>query len=86
MAARRTRRTTGSDVSRTTAARAAAVAEQLRYECSILLELYVSRGGGAACFPLVTICQQEPVGVQNWREKCVCVCVCVCISVREGKK
>ncbi|KAM8773393.1 ciliary neurotrophic factor [Acanthopagrus schlegelii] len=40
MAARRTRRTTGSDVSRTTAARAAAVAEQLRYECSILLELY----------------------------------------------
>nr|XP_046270066.1 ciliary neurotrophic factor [Scatophagus argus] len=40
MAARRTRRMTGPDQSRTTAARTAAIAEQLRYECSILLELY----------------------------------------------
>ncbi|XP_051242239.1 uncharacterized protein LOC127355422 [Dicentrarchus labrax] len=40
MAARRTRRMTGPDLSRTTAARAAAIAEQLQYECSILLELY----------------------------------------------
>ncbi|XP_041789426.1 ciliary neurotrophic factor [Chelmon rostratus] len=40
MAARRTRRLTGPDVSRTTAARAAAIAEQLHHECSILLELY----------------------------------------------
>ncbi|GAA6214716.1 uncharacterized protein LOC108896549 [Lates japonicus] len=40
MADRRTRGMTGSDLSRTTAARATAIAEQLRYECSILLELY----------------------------------------------
>lgn len=40
MAERRTRRGTGSDLSRTTAARAAAIAEQLHHECSILLELY----------------------------------------------
>lgn len=40
MAARRTRRMTGPDTSRTTAARAAAIAEQLHHECSILLELY----------------------------------------------
>lgn len=40
MADRRTRRGIGSDVSRTTAARAAAIAEQLHHECSILLELY----------------------------------------------
>ncbi|XP_034067442.1 ciliary neurotrophic factor [Gymnodraco acuticeps] len=40
MAARRTRGMTGPDVSRSTVARAASIAEQLRYECSILLELY----------------------------------------------
>ncbi|XP_054866122.1 ciliary neurotrophic factor [Amphiprion ocellaris] len=40
MSERRTRRGTGSDLSRTTAARAAAIAEQLHHECSILLELY----------------------------------------------
>lgn len=41
MATRRsTRRLTGSEPSRTTGARAAAIAEQLRHECSILLELY----------------------------------------------
>ncbi|XP_010734460.2 ciliary neurotrophic factor [Larimichthys crocea] len=40
MAARLTRHMTGTDLSRTTAARAAAIAEQLHYECSILLELY----------------------------------------------
>ncbi|XP_029286654.1 ciliary neurotrophic factor isoform X2 [Cottoperca gobio] len=40
MAARRTRGMTGSDLSRATVARATAIAEQLRYECSILLELY----------------------------------------------
>lgn len=40
MEARRTRGMTGVDVSRTTVARATAIAEQLRYECSILLELY----------------------------------------------
>lgn len=40
MATRRTRGMTGSDLSRTTVARATAIAEQLRYECSILLELY----------------------------------------------
>lgn len=43
MAARWTRGVTGSNLSRTTVARATAIAEQLRYECSILLELYVSR-------------------------------------------
>ncbi|CAK6978472.1 ciliary neurotrophic factor [Scomber scombrus] len=40
MADRRTRGMTGSDQSRTTAARATAIAEQLHHECSILLELY----------------------------------------------
>lgn len=40
MADRRTRGMTGSDQSRTTAARATAIAEQLHRECSILLELY----------------------------------------------
>ncbi|XP_031141759.1 ciliary neurotrophic factor [Sander lucioperca] len=41
MAARRTRGMTGgSDLSRTAVARATAIAELLRYECSILLELY----------------------------------------------
>lgn len=40
MAARRTRGMTGSDLSRSSVARATAIAEQLRYECSILLELY----------------------------------------------
>ncbi|KAK5866109.1 hypothetical protein PBY51_020324 [Eleginops maclovinus] len=40
MAARRTRRITGPDVSRSTVARAARIAELLQYECSILLELY----------------------------------------------
>lgn len=40
MAARRTRGVTGSDLSRTTVSRATAIAEQLRYEVSILLELY----------------------------------------------
>lgn len=40
MAAMRTRRMTGPDPSRTTAARAVAIAEQLHHECSILLELY----------------------------------------------
>ncbi|XP_073334465.1 ciliary neurotrophic factor [Pagrus major] len=50
MAARRTRRMIGSDVSRTTAARAAAIAEQLRYECSILLELYKKRESFSADF------------------------------------
>ncbi|XP_044046978.1 ciliary neurotrophic factor [Siniperca chuatsi] len=40
MADRRTRGMTGSDLSRTNAARAAAIAEQLHHECSILLELY----------------------------------------------
>lgn len=40
MAGMRTRRGTGSDLNRTTAARAAAIAEQLHHECSILLELY----------------------------------------------
>lgn len=44
MAFRRTRRTAGPDLSRTTVARAIAIAEQLRYECSVLLDLYVSRG------------------------------------------
>ncbi|XP_031732205.1 uncharacterized protein LOC116399293 isoform X2 [Anarrhichthys ocellatus] len=43
MAARRTRGVTGSDLSRTTVARATAIAEQLRYECSILLELYTKK-------------------------------------------
>ncbi|KAK9540192.1 hypothetical protein VZT92_002661 [Zoarces viviparus] len=43
MAARRTRGVTGSDLSRTTVARATAIAEQLRYECSILLELYAKK-------------------------------------------
>ncbi|XP_040001603.1 ciliary neurotrophic factor [Xiphias gladius] len=40
MADRRTRSMAGSDLSRTTAARATAIAEQLHHECSILLELY----------------------------------------------
>ncbi|KAM4585393.1 ciliary neurotrophic factor [Odontesthes bonariensis] len=40
MSTRRTRSTNGSDLSRTTAARAAAIAAQLHHECSILLELY----------------------------------------------
>ncbi|XP_059186985.1 ciliary neurotrophic factor [Centropristis striata] len=40
MAARRTRGMTGSDLNRTTVARATAIAEQLHYECSILLQLY----------------------------------------------
>ncbi|XP_035493941.1 ciliary neurotrophic factor [Scophthalmus maximus] len=40
MADRRTRDMTGPDLSRTTAARATAVAEQLHHECSMLLELY----------------------------------------------
>lgn len=44
MAFIRTRRTAGPDPSRTTVARAIAIAEQLRYECSVLLDLYVSRG------------------------------------------
>lgn len=44
MADRRTRGMTGSDLGRTTAARAAAIAEQLHHECSVLLELYVSKG------------------------------------------
>lgn len=44
MASRRTRRTAGPDLSRTTVARATAIAEQLRYECSVLLDLYVSIG------------------------------------------
>ncbi|XP_042340927.1 uncharacterized protein LOC121941956 [Plectropomus leopardus] len=43
MAARRTRAMTGSDLSRSSVARATAIAEQLRYECSILLELYKNR-------------------------------------------
>ncbi|XP_068583376.1 uncharacterized protein [Cebidichthys violaceus] len=43
MAARWTRGVTGSDLSRTTVARATAIAEQLRYECSILLELYTKK-------------------------------------------
>ncbi|XP_070782188.1 ciliary neurotrophic factor [Enoplosus armatus] len=43
MAARRTRGMTGSDLSRTAAARATAIAEQLHHECSILLELYRKR-------------------------------------------
>ncbi|XP_071360323.1 ciliary neurotrophic factor [Trachinotus anak] len=43
MADRRTRGMTGSDLSRTTAARATAIAEQLHHECSILLELYRKR-------------------------------------------
>lgn len=40
MADMRTRGMNGSDVSRNTAARAAAIAEQLHHECTILLELY----------------------------------------------
>ncbi|XP_026158630.1 ciliary neurotrophic factor [Mastacembelus armatus] len=40
MADRLTRDRNGSDLSRTTVARAAAIAEQLHHECSILLELY----------------------------------------------
>ncbi|XP_069386892.1 ciliary neurotrophic factor [Paralichthys olivaceus] len=40
MAERRTRGMTGSVQSRTTAARATAIAEQLHHECSTLLELY----------------------------------------------
>ncbi|XP_062244777.1 ciliary neurotrophic factor [Platichthys flesus] len=40
MAERRTRGTSGSDPSRTTAARATAIAEQLHHESCILLELY----------------------------------------------
>ncbi|XP_070684483.1 ciliary neurotrophic factor [Pempheris klunzingeri] len=43
MADRRTRGMTGPDLSRTTAARATAIAEQLHHECSILLELYRKR-------------------------------------------
>ncbi|TWW59331.1 ciliary neurotrophic factor [Takifugu flavidus] len=43
MACRRTRRTAGPDLSRTTVARAIAIAEQLRYECSVLLDLYRKR-------------------------------------------
>ncbi|KAM6941541.1 uncharacterized protein PEZ65_003540 [Lycodopsis pacificus] len=43
MAARRTRGVTGSNLSRTTVARATAIAEQLRLECSILLELYTKK-------------------------------------------
>ncbi|KAL6110009.1 uncharacterized protein ACO6RY_19181 [Pungitius sinensis] len=43
MAARRTRAATDSDLSRTAVARASAIAEQLRYECSVLLELYTKR-------------------------------------------
>ncbi|XP_034451743.1 ciliary neurotrophic factor [Hippoglossus hippoglossus] len=40
MAERRTRGMTGSDHSRSTAARATAIAETLHHECCILLELY----------------------------------------------
>ncbi|XP_071767517.1 ciliary neurotrophic factor [Centroberyx gerrardi] len=40
MADRRTRGTTGPEPSRTTAARAAAIAEQLHHECGLLLELF----------------------------------------------
>ncbi|XP_074486151.1 ciliary neurotrophic factor [Sebastes fasciatus] len=43
MAARRTRGLTGSGVSGTTVTRATAIAEQLRYEVSILLDLYKKR-------------------------------------------
>ncbi|XP_056135945.1 ciliary neurotrophic factor [Lampris incognitus] len=43
MADRRTRGMTGSGQNRTTAARAAAIAEQLHYECTILLELFRKR-------------------------------------------
>ncbi|XP_037621328.1 ciliary neurotrophic factor [Sebastes umbrosus] len=43
MAARRTRGLTGSGVSSTTVTRATAIAEQLRYEVSILLDLYKKR-------------------------------------------
>lgn len=46
MAAMRTRRMAGPDPSRTTVARALAIAEQLHHECSILLDLYVSTGAG----------------------------------------
>ncbi|XP_076585419.1 ciliary neurotrophic factor [Chaetodon auriga] len=52
MAARRTRRFTGPDVSRTTAARAAAIAEQLHHECSILLELYRKKESFTADVPV----------------------------------
>lgn len=46
MATRRTsRRVTGSEPTRATGARAAAIAEQLRLECAVLLELYVSMRG-----------------------------------------
>ncbi|KAM3624428.1 uncharacterized protein V6R79_023308 [Siganus canaliculatus] len=40
MATRRTRRMTGPDLNTTSPARAIAVAEELRHECSVLLELY----------------------------------------------
>ncbi|XP_029918242.1 ciliary neurotrophic factor [Myripristis murdjan] len=40
MADRRTRGMTGTEPSRTTAARAAAIAEQLHHECALLLELF----------------------------------------------
>ncbi|KAM7394259.1 hypothetical protein PAMP_021072 [Pampus punctatissimus] len=43
MADRKTRRMTGSDLSKTTATRTAAIAEQLHHECSILLELYTKK-------------------------------------------
>ncbi|XP_072241203.1 ciliary neurotrophic factor [Leuresthes tenuis] len=45
MSTRRTRSTNGSDLSRTTSARAAAIAAQLHHECSILLELYRKKEG-----------------------------------------
>ncbi|KAM7419245.1 hypothetical protein PAMA_016383 [Pampus argenteus] len=43
MADRKTRRMTGSDLSKTTATRTAAIAEQLHHECSTLLELYTKK-------------------------------------------
>ncbi|XP_068448089.1 uncharacterized protein [Clinocottus analis] len=50
MADRRTRRGTGSELSlsRSTMTRATAIAEQLRFECSFLLELYTKKESIAA--------------------------------------
>ncbi len=85
MAARRTGRMTGSDPSRSSAARAAAIAEQLHHECSILLELYVSRGAVAVLLLLSPQFQPASRSQYEWRnedvnneEKRVCECVGGC--------
>lgn len=82
MATRRSRRAVGADQSRSAVARATAIAEQLRYECSALLELYVSIEDIFDKFSGFNLPVEEITVAQS----CSGTRICVCVYCEQGEE